>query len=237
MSKLDLFLICSDKVKPDDLTAEVYVDGVSVGIYQFGKMVTFEIKKKCRIWVQCGDAFSEEKVADTDRDYMMRAEYDYLAGAFYRTTISGDPLPLQKESQEKCKEDDDTVAGWDTDVSEYEMDMPQKLRKYARGLRVFVIVCIVILFCAGFIASIALASEGPVSLIVFGSCALEGVALYVQYILAGYFYFVARDKGYTDKAYLYIPFFLPLVGYILVAALPDKSVRKVMTQMHETPDN
>ena len=44
----------------------------------------------------------------------------------------------------------------------------------------------------------------------------------LDYYLAGLFYFLGVDKGYSEKAYLWIAYFLPLVGYMLVIAMPDR---------------
>lgn len=48
------------------------------------------------------------------------------------------------------------------------------------------------------------------------------VVLWVDYALSTYFYYVATEKGYCEACYLWIPFLFSAVGYILVAALPDK---------------
>lgn len=57
--------------------------------------------------------------------------------------------------------------------------------------------------------------------------ALLGIAVLVLNIwIAGAFYSVAKDKGYTESRYWLLPFFFPITGYILVAALPDRSASK-----------
>lgn len=48
------------------------------------------------------------------------------------------------------------------------------------------------------------------------------LALWVDYLIAKEFYIVTQAKGYSDKKYLWICFFLGVVGYLLVVALPDR---------------
>lgn len=45
----------------------------------------------------------------------------------------------------------------------------------------------------------------------------------IQYLIANEFYVIAQDKGYPRKKYLWLPFFLGPIGYLLVVALPDHS--------------
>lgn len=44
----------------------------------------------------------------------------------------------------------------------------------------------------------------------------------VDYFVAKEFYMAAAMKGWSEKKYFLLPFFLLFVGYILVAALPDR---------------
>lgn len=48
------------------------------------------------------------------------------------------------------------------------------------------------------------------------------LVLWFHYWISMQFYLAAVDKGYTDKKYLWIPFFCTAIGYALVIALPDK---------------
>jgi hypothetical protein len=48
------------------------------------------------------------------------------------------------------------------------------------------------------------------------------VVLWINYALSTYFYHVATEKGYYESCYLWIPFLFSAVGYVLVAALPDR---------------
>ena len=60
---------------------------------------------------------------------------------------------------------------------------------------------------------------------VFGFfCSLIGLALYLWlcYYLAEQFYEAAKAKGYSDKKYFWITFWLGPIGYWLIIALPDR---------------
>ena len=60
--------------------------------------------------------------------------------------------------------------------------------------------------------------------IVLIACAL---VLWIDYLIAKEFYFAAQAKGYYEKKYLWICFFLGMVGYLLVIALPNRASAKV----------
>ena len=49
------------------------------------------------------------------------------------------------------------------------------------------------------------------------------ITLWINYLISKEFYKAACDKGYTKKKYLWLPFWLGIVGYALVIALPDRS--------------
>lgn len=58
--------------------------------------------------------------------------------------------------------------------------------------------------------------------------ALAGIiiALFVDYYLAGCFFEVACEKGFTDTKYMWICFIFGVIGYLLVLALPDRKKEK-----------
>lgn len=55
-------------------------------------------------------------------------------------------------------------------------------------------------------------------------CILLFVAVFIilNFFVAREFYRAAVMKGWSEKKYFWIPFFLSFAGYILVAALPDR---------------
>lgn len=50
---------------------------------------------------------------------------------------------------------------------------------------------------------------------------IAAVVLYVWYLISKEFYNIADMKGHGDTKYLWLTFFLGLVGALLVIALPD----------------
>lgn len=44
----------------------------------------------------------------------------------------------------------------------------------------------------------------------------------LAYYMAKWFYEVAEEKGYHDKKYFWICFWLGIAGYLLVVAMPDR---------------
>lgn len=57
-------------------------------------------------------------------------------------------------------------------------------------------------------------------IVVLVACVL---VLWIDNIIAKEFYFAAQAKGYYEKKYLWICFFLGVVGYLLIIALPDRA--------------
>ena len=56
----------------------------------------------------------------------------------------------------------------------------------------------------------------------------------IDWFIAKEFQTVAIDKGYTENKYFWIAFLLGMVGYILIAAMPDKHTRPINTYANNT---
>lgn len=50
---------------------------------------------------------------------------------------------------------------------------------------------------------------------------IVAVALYIDYLIANEFYNIAKQKGYETKKYFWFCFWLGIVGYLMVIALPN----------------
>ena len=72
---------------------------------------------------------------------------------------------------------------------------------------------------------------GPVVLLL-----VAVVALCLAWYLANQFYEVAQEKGFTDRKYLWICFWLGAIGYLLVIALPDRGNHTTPVISDELPD-
>ena len=52
-----------------------------------------------------------------------------------------------------------------------------------------------------------------------------GVVLFINHLIAAAFYDIAVSKGHSERRYYWLSFWLGVVGYCLVAALPDLKAR------------
>ena len=57
---------------------------------------------------------------------------------------------------------------------------------------------------------------------VFLLAAICLVVLVLDYFVAREFYLAAAMKGWASKKYFFFAFFLTVIGYLLVVALPDR---------------
>ena len=62
------------------------------------------------------------------------------------------------------------------------------------------------------------------------------IGLVILYYIAKQFYAVAVDKGHPERKYFHICFWLGLVGYLLVIALPDRNRAQVQNVVVTTPE-
>lgn len=70
-------------------------------------------------------------------------------------------------------------------------------------------------------------------LLIIAVCVL---LLVLYWYIAKWFYEAAKAKGYTDKKYFWICFWLTFFGYLLVIALPDRGGNTANVYPDELPD-
>lgn len=58
---------------------------------------------------------------------------------------------------------------------------------------------------------------------VFINFLIVAFVLIINFLIAREFYHVAQAKGYDETKYLGIAFFVPIAGYLLVIALPNRA--------------
>ena len=58
----------------------------------------------------------------------------------------------------------------------------------------------------------------------------------VNWFAAGEFYKLAEDKGYHSKKYFWWAFLVPVVGYILIAAMPDRGGEQYTVYNQDLPE-
>ncbi len=65
--------------------------------------------------------------------------------------------------------------------------------------------------------------------------AVIGVMIWIQYMIAQNFYFIACHKGYDDRKYFHFCFWLGVCGWIMVAALPDRGQHSAAPSSYGNP--
>ena len=59
---------------------------------------------------------------------------------------------------------------------------------------------------------------------------LVGLAIFIGYLISNEFHHIACQKGHTEKKYFWYCFFLGIIGYLMVIALPDLRSRPKMEE-------
>ena len=73
----------------------------------------------------------------------------------------------------------------------------------------------------------AYGDDGVLAGIVFGALVALGIYIAIDYLIAKTFYDIACQKGHDERKYFHFCFWLGAVGYIMVAALPDRGMQNV----------
>ena len=104
--------------------------------------------------------------------------------------------------------------------------MLERAKKACPGLSNFIFFMYIILIAAGVITFLILMFEDTDLFVIALSCLFGGILtalmLYLEFLIAAYFYGAAVDKGYPDPFYLKLAFWIPVIGYLLVIALPNR---------------
>ena len=94
--------------------------------------------------------------------------------------------------------------------------MFERLKKTDKVLFWIVMVAAVLWLLIGIIGSFT----GGIGILLIG--VFFAAILFFGYYIAGLFYFIAVDKGYSSKVYLHLCFWITIVGFLLVIAMPDR---------------
>lgn len=68
-------------------------------------------------------------------------------------------------------------------------------------------------------------------------CLAVIAVLVIKILVAREFGRIAEDKGYEERKYYVLPFFLGIIGYLLIVALPDRHMRSLTDQAEKTQEN
>lgn len=220
MGKLTIIPVCDDKNVKDKGSFGVYIDGQCRGFFPFGQNVDFDINKDCYVFLEYeGERCGKARVTALEHTTLV-ASYDDIYGKVMFTKVK----------REKCSETNnyntDAIDGADSECREAgkKLTVFGKLSKIGGWVHSWFVVVLALMIVGVVVAFLVLIiGELPVAaFIVLGSGAFGCCLFYLEYLLAGYFYFTARDKGYTDLMYLFFPWAFPIIGHLLVVALPDR---------------
>ena len=62
------------------------------------------------------------------------------------------------------------------------------------------------------------------------------IFIVINWFAAGEFYKLAEDKGYHSRKYFWWPFLVPIVGYLLVLAMPDRGGEQYAVYNNDLPE-
>ena len=70
---------------------------------------------------------------------------------------------------------------------------------------------------------VASSGDSLIALLVLGILVFLVIFFWINYLIAKNFYMIAQQKGYAEGKYFHFCFWLGLVGYLMVIALPDRA--------------
>ena len=233
MGKLTIKTIRSDK----NLRFSVYFDDSFQGEYNLGDAVTLEVKSSCYVSLKVDGIFCDKRYISADENTELVASYDEIYGGMLFLSVARGDVPggfadknnsggnaSYKASQNKLKEHYSAPAH----SKNKPYTMFRKLSEEGDWVHRAFLFIFILMIIGTLIAFFILICEDlvDVAFIVLGSGAGATLLFYLEYILAGYFYFAAKDKGYKDLSYLFFSWVFPLIGHLLVVALPDRGKGK-----------
>lgn len=107
----------------------------------------------------------------------------------------------------------------------------KKLTPIAQFGQIFLICIGLGLFSTLFLASDDTFGFGIVLEILAGTILL----IAFDYLIAMEFYFIAKEKGYSEKKYFWYSFILTGLGYLMILALPNKA-NSAVNAVDELPE-
>ena len=227
----------------------VFFDGVEQGTFVVGGTAELRVEKDCDLTIRIDDY---DLVSNTIRIYcnsitevdIYFSKYDREceitvlsatlkddkrnAGGAEQSSKSNTQTQNQNQNQNQNRRQNQNHQQYQA----YEYDeQPQKEPSTFKKLSVvggwvhtFVGFLLGLTLVCGFIVTLMALFDGEfeIALIVLGSALLGALFIYVDYIIAGRFFFAAIDKGYNDTYYLALSFFIPPYGHRMIIALPDR---------------
>ncbi|MBR2724211.1 MAG: hypothetical protein IKB72_02075 [Ruminococcus sp.] len=219
MGKLTIIPMCEDADVKAAGKFRVYIDDSLMGEYSFGSPFSFNIDKDSYVCAEFDGEYCGKAKVFAMHNTSLVASYDEVYGRVMFTKI-------KKEEAENYTEKNSSphTENSKKDVTPKKPTMFNKLSQIGGWVHTWFVVMMLIMILGTVIAFFVLIGDDlpDVAFIVLGSGVVTCLLFYLEYLLAGYFYFAARDKGYTDLMYLFFPWAFPVIGHLLIAALPDR---------------
>ena len=237
MGKLRIILFSADNSQGAECMAYVFKNNDQcVGNITTKTPLECTIDKDSRFSFCINGSFSEEVMVSANGDYNIVVEYCYIGDFIQKIGIydskTGEEKGVGSGTDRSHSYQKNTVSA-NQRQNAVKSDtvgktMFEKLKKHGGWINgvFWFIECLLALGTV--IAFFVLTSDnlpGLGVIVLFGG-AFVCFMFYLEYILAGYFYFAARDKGYTDLMYLFFPWVFPVIGHLLIVALPDRGGSK-----------
>lgn len=229
---------------------KVYVNDVFQGVFSVYENAVFDLNASCRLRIEVGEYKSHDINIDGEHECSVGMRYDEVYDTVMFYLISGGntvrcagekketKVPPQKS--EGVKTDNSSKASYTShsawsntakrksftyDAFEREEPIIKRIFEEGRWVTVVFGMMEILLLLGGFITAmgVSIAEDTLMGFWVFLGTISAALALIFDFCVAGYFYFAARDKGYTDLFYFACAFLVPFAGYLLVIALPDKN--------------
>ena len=104
--------------------------------------------------------------------------------------------------------------------------MVKRANQACPGLAGFVSILCGVMIAVGVLSFLIIMINDMDHFLIALSCLLGSgltvLLIYLEYVIAAHFYGAAADKGYPDPFYLKLAFWIPVIGYLLVIALPNR---------------
>ena len=245
MAKLTIFTPNpTDETRDSEVS--IFCNGVLYKTVKMGDAPVFDITKHCRVMLLVEGLETNELLINPETDEKIKLQYNDFSKKWAIILTEGNSYepPRRKPQKETVEPIYNTVPpkshvprnsnnnsqsseskgnyydGNKSNISVPKGSMFSKMFDVNAGLCILFIIMEIAIIIGGIIA--ILNNEVEFFAPILWSCVGAALLLYVKFIISGYFYFAAVDKGYTDTTYMVFAFITILFGGILIAALPDR---------------
>ena len=222
MGKLSLRTNCGKNHAGVGVKFSVYFDDKFQGEYVVGDTAALPVMFDCEMSIMINGKRYEGVSLSGSEEMTMLAEYDEHTGS----------LSILNHHRRNCFDssvevNNNRVTKLVNNTKVKKKSVWEKLLDAGGWVNYLFYIWMAMLALGTIIAFFSLVGDLPgLAFIVLISGVFAMVFFWLEYLLAGYFYFSAVDKGYKDLFYLFFPWIFPLIGHLLVVSLPDRGSSK-----------